>query len=181
MRPPRPPPTATGRRHCGRHWNPAPAIAIFPPMIDALYSDRILKLAANMPRAGRLAAPQGTAEGVAKLCGSTVVVDVVLDDQGRVADFAQDVRACALGQACAAIVGESVIGATIEELETARDQLKAMLKEAGPAPTGRFAGLAILETVRDYPARHASTMIPIEAAAAAARQALDRTRIAGAA
>lgn len=150
-------------------------------MIDALYSDRILKLAANMPRAGRLAAPEGSAERVAKLCGSTVVVDVVLDDQGRVADFAQDVRACALGQACAAIVGEAVIGATLGELETARDQLKAMLKDNGPAPTGRFAGLAILETVRDYPARHASTMIPIEAATQAVRNALDRTRIAGAA
>ena len=148
-------------------------------MIDALYSDRILKLAANMPRAGRLAAPEGSAERVAKLCGSTVVVDVVLDDQGRVADFAQDVRACALGQACAAIVGEAVIGATLDELETARDQLKAMLKDNGPAPTGRFAGLAILETVRDYPARHASTMIPIEAATQAVRNALDRTRIAG--
>ena len=150
-------------------------------MIDALYSDRILKLAANMPWAGRLAAPQGTAERVAKLCGSTVVVDVVLDDQDRVADFAQDVRACALGQACAAIVGEAVIGASVEELEAARDQLKAMLKDAGPPPTGRFAGLAILQTVRDYPARHASTLIPLEAAAAAVRKALDRTRIAGAA
>jgi len=150
-------------------------------MIDALYSDRILKLAANMPRAGRLAAPQGTGERTAKLCGSTAVVDVVLDAEGRIADFAQDIRACALGQACAAIVGESVIGATIEELESARDQLKAMLKENGPAPTGRFAGLAILETVRDYPARHASTLIPIEAAVDAARRALDRTRLAGAA
>lgn len=150
-------------------------------MIDALYSDRILKLAANMPRAGRLAAPEGSAERVAKLCGSTVVVDVVLDDEGRVADFAQDVRACALGQACAAIVGAHVIGASLDELETARDQLKAMLKEAGPAPSGRFADLAILETVRDYPARHASTMLPLDATVAAVRQARDRTRIAGAA
>jgi len=150
-------------------------------MIDALYSDRILKLAAHMPRAGRLAEPQGSGERVAKLCGSTAVVDVVLNADGRIADFAQDIRACALGQACAAIVGESVIGATIEELETARNQLKAMLKENGPAPTGRFAGLAILETVRDYPARHASTLIPIEAAVDAARRALERTRLAGAA
>jgi len=150
-------------------------------MIDALYSDRILKLAANMPRAGHLAEPQGSAERVAKLCGSTVVVDVVLDDHDRVADFAQDVRACALGQACAAIVGEHIIGATLDEIETARDQLRAMLKDAGPVPTGRFSDLAILETVRDYPARHASTMIPLEAATAAVRQARDRTRTAGAA
>ncbi|MBN8553111.1 MAG: iron-sulfur cluster assembly scaffold protein [Caulobacterales bacterium] len=148
-------------------------------MIDALYSDRILKLVANMPRAGRLAEPQGTAERVAKLCGSTVVVDVMLDAEGSVAGFAQDVRACALGQACAAIVAEQIIGATLEEVEMARDQLRAMLKDAGPAPTGRFADLAILETVKDYPARHASTMIPLEAAADAVRQALDRTRIAG--
>lgn len=150
-------------------------------MIDALYSDRILKLAANMPRAGRLAAPEGSAERVAKLCGSTVVVDVALDDDGRVAEFAQDVRACALGQACAAIVGAHVIGVSLDEIETARDQLQAMLKAAGPVPTGRFADLAVLETVKDYPARHASTMIPLEAAAAAVRQALNRTPIAGAA
>lgn len=150
-------------------------------MIDELYSARVLKLAANMPRAGRLPVPQGSAERVAKLCGSRAVVDVTLDTEGRVADFAQDVKACALGQATAAIVGEAVIGASVEELEAARDQLKAMLKAGGPAPTGRFAGLAVLETVRDYPARHASTLIPLEAAAAAARQALDRTRLAGAA
>lgn len=150
-------------------------------MIDALYSDRILKLAANMPRAGRLAEPQGTGERAAKLCGSTAVVDIVLDAEGRVIDFAQDIKACALGQACAAILGENVIGASVEELVTARDQLKAMLKENGPAPTGQFAGLAILETVRDYPARHASTLIPLEAAVDAARRALERTRLAGAA
>jgi NifU-like protein involved in Fe-S cluster formation len=150
-------------------------------MIDALYSDRILKLAANMPRAGRLAQPQGSAERVAKLCGSTVVVDVVLGAEGRVADYAQDVRACALGQACAAIVGEHIIRASLEEIETARDQLRAMLKDGGPVPTGRFGDLAILEAVRDYPARHASTMIPLEAAAEAVRQALARTRLAGAA
>ena len=143
-------------------------------MIDELYSARVLKLAANMPRAGRLPAPQGSAERIAKLCGSRAVIDVTLDAEGRVADFAQDVKACALGQATAAIVGEAVIGASVEELETARDQLKAMLKANGPAPTGRFSGLAILETVRDYPARHASTMIPLEAAAAAARQAFEQ-------
>lgn len=150
-------------------------------MIDELYSARVLKLAANMPRSGRLAAPQGSAERVSRLCGSRAVVDVVLDAEGRVADFAQDVKACALGQATAAVVGEAVIGATVEEIEAARDALKAMLKSGGPAPSGRFAALAVLETVRDYPARHASTLVPIEAAAAAARQALERTSLAGAA
>lgn len=150
-------------------------------MIDELYSARVLKLAANMPRSGRLPAPQGSAERVSKLCGSRAVVDVVLGPDGRVADFAQDVKACALGQATAAVVGEAVIGASVDELEAARDALQAMLKAGGPAPEGRFAGLAVLETVRDYPARHASTLVPLEAAAAAARQALERTRLAGAA
>jgi len=150
-------------------------------MIDELYSARVLKLAANMPHSGRLPAPQGSAERVSRLCGSRAVVDVVLDAEGRVEAFAQDVKACALGQATAAIVGERVLGASVEELEAACDALRAMLKEGGPAPTGRFAGLSILETVRDYPARHASTLVPIEAAAAAARQALERTRLAGAA
>lgn len=150
-------------------------------MIDELYSARVLKLAANMPRSGRLPASQGSAERVSRLCGSRAVVDVVLGPDGRVADYAQEVKACALGQATAAVVGEAVIGASVEELEAARDALKAMLKSGGPAPEGRFAGLAVLETVRDYPARHASTLVPIEAAAAAARQALERTRLAGAA
>lgn len=150
-------------------------------MIDELYSARVLKLAANMPRSGRLPAPQGSAERVSRLCGSRAVVDVVLGPDGRVVDYAQEVKACALGQATAAVVGEAVIGASVEELEAARDALKAMLKSGGPAPEGRFAGLAVLETVRDYPARHASTLVPIEAAAAAARQALERTRLAGAA
>lgn len=150
-------------------------------MIDELYSARVLKLAANMPRSGRLPAPQGSAERVSRLCGSRAVVDVVLGPDGRVVDYAQEVKACALGQATAAVVGEAVIGASVEELEAARDALKAMLKPGGLAPEGRFAGLAVLETVRDYPARHASTLVPIEAAAAAARQALERTRLAGAA
>ena len=139
-------------------------------VIDDLYSARVLALAANMPRAGRLAAPQGSSEKVSKLCGSRVTVDLVLED-GRVADFAQEVKACALGQASAAVLGASVIGASVAELEAARDALRAMLKEGGPAPEGRFADLKVLETVRDYPARHASTMLAFEAAVEAARRA----------
>ena len=139
-------------------------------MIDDLYSARLLALAANMPRAGRLAAPQASVERHAKLCGSTVIADVVLEG-GRVADFAQDVRACALGQAAAAVLGEAVIGAEPAELESARDALRAMLKAGAPAPQGRFAALAALAPVRDYPARHASTLLAFEAAAAAAREA----------
>jgi NifU-like protein involved in Fe-S cluster formation len=139
-------------------------------MIDDLYSAKVLALAANMPRAGRLAAPQGSSEKVSKLCGSKVVVDVVLAD-GKVADFAQDVKACALGQASAAVLGEHVIGATVAELESARDALKAMLKDGGAAPEGRFADLKVLEVVRDYPPRHASTMLAFEAVVEAAHRA----------
>jgi NifU-like protein involved in Fe-S cluster formation len=141
-------------------------------MIDDLYSAKILTLAAHLPRSGRLAAPQGSAERVSKLCGSRAVVDVVLKD-GRVIDYAQEVKACALGQAVGSIVGEHIIGAEVSELEQARDALRAMLKSGGPAPVGRFADLATLAVVKDYPARHASTLVVIEAAAEAARKALE--------
>ena len=140
-------------------------------MIDDLYSAKVLALAANMPRAGRLAAPQGSSEKVSKLCGSRVLVDVALEN-GRVVDFAQDVKACALGQASAAVLGEHVIGASVQELESARDALKAMLKTGGPPPEGRFSDLKVLEVVRDYPPRHASTMLAFEAVVEAAQTAL---------
>jgi NifU-like protein involved in Fe-S cluster formation len=143
-------------------------------MIDELYSARILKAAANMPRAGRLANPDASAEKVSKLCGSRVVVDVTLKD-GRIADYGQDVKACALGQAAAAIMGEHALGASVEEIESARDALRAMLKEGGPPPEGRFADLAMLAPVKDYPPRHASTMLAFEATAEACRKALAAT------
>jgi len=143
-------------------------------MIDDLYSAKILKAAANMPRAGRLAHPDASAEKVSKLCGSRVKVDVVVED-GRVADYAQEVKACALGQAAAAILGEHVIGATVQEIESARDALRAMLKEGAPAPEGRFADLAMLAPVKDYPPRHASTMLAFEATTEACRLALAKT------
>lgn len=149
-------------------------------MIDDLYSAQLLKLAANLPRSGRLAAPHASVEKVAKLCGSRVLVDVVVDD-GRVVDFAQEVKACALGQAAAAVLGAHVIGATAAELEAARDQFRAMLKADGPAPEGRFSDLSLLAPVKDYPARHASTLLAFEAAAEAVRQAETRTSPAGAA
>ena len=151
-------------------------------MIDDLYSARILTLAANLPHAGRLAAPEGTGERVARLCGSKATVDVVLDAEGRVADFAQDVKACALGQAAAGVVGEVVIGATTEELRSTRDAMLAMLKSGGEGPEGRFEGLRALKQVADYPARHASTMVALEATLDAVSQALGtRTTLAGAA
>lgn len=140
-------------------------------MIDDLYSARILKLAANMPRAGRLAAPEGSAEKVAKLCGSRIVVDVTLDEAGRIADFAQNVQACALGQAAAAVLGENVIGADLDEIEAARDAFRAMLKTGGEPPQGRFKDLAVLQPVKDYPARHASSLLAFEAALAAVQAA----------
>ena len=140
-------------------------------MIDDLYSARVLALAANMPRAGRLASPDGSSQKVSKLCGSVVTVDLSLKE-GRVSDFAQDVKACALGQASAAVLGAHVIGASVEELTEARDALKAMLKQGAPAPEGRFADLKMLEAVKDYPARHASTMLAFEAAVEAAERAM---------
>ena len=156
-------------------------------MIDDLYSARILSLAANLPHSGRLAAPEGTAERVAKLCGSKAIVDVVLDDEGRVTDFAQTVKACALGQAAAGVVGESILGASAQEIVEARDAMLAMLKSGGDGPEGRFEGLRVLKQVADYPARHASTMVALEAVLDAVNQALEkhhsdtRTRLAGAA
>ncbi|MDP3660761.1 iron-sulfur cluster assembly scaffold protein [Phenylobacterium sp.] len=142
-------------------------------MIDDLYSARLLKLAANLPHSGRLAAPHASSEKISKLCGSRVVVDVTIDGD-RVADFAQDVKACALGQASAAVLGAHVIGASLEEIETARDAFRAMLKAGGAAPSGRFADIAMLEPVKDYPARHASTLLAFEAAAEAVREAMER-------
>ena len=139
-------------------------------MIDDLYSAKILKAAANMPRAGRLPDPDGSSEKVSKLCGSRVVVDVKVED-GRIVDYAQDVKACALGQAAAAILGEHAVGASCEEVEMARDALRAMLKAGGPAPEGRFADLAMLAPVKDYPPRHASTMLAFEATVEACRRA----------
>ena len=156
-------------------------------MIDELYSARILTLAANLPHSGRLAAPEGTGERVAKLCGSKAVVDVTLDAEGRVAGFAQDVKACALGQAAAGVLGEAVIGASVEEITDARDAMSAMLKSGGEGPEGRFEGLRALKLVADYPARHASTMVAIEATLDAVKQAIarktpdTRTSLAGAA
>ena len=151
-------------------------------MIDDLYSARILTLAANLPHAGRLPAPQGTGERVAKLCGSRATVDVTLDDEGRIAAFAQDVKACALGQAAAGVLGQHVLGASASEIAEARDAMTAMLKSGGDVPTGRFEDLRLLKQVADYPARHASTLVSIEATLEAVNAALAaRTRLAGAA
>ena len=138
-------------------------------MLNDIYNRRILELAGNIPRLGRLASPQATSRQHSKLCGSTVTVDLALAN-GRVSDYAQDVKACALGQAAASIVGRHVVGATPAELREVRDRVRTMLKENGPAPEGPWADAAVLEPVRDYRARHASTLLAFEAAAAAATE-----------
>ena len=131
-----------------------------------LYSSRILALAADIPHNERLSAPQATVKKRSPLCGSTVTVDVVVKD-GKIAEFGQDVKACALGQAAASVVGAAAVGRTRAEVETARDQLRAMLKEGAPAPLAPFDGLAVLEPARDYKNRHASILLTIEATAQA--------------
>jgi NifU-like protein involved in Fe-S cluster formation len=131
-----------------------------------LYSARILALAADMPHTTRLAQPDATVKRRSPLCGSTVTVDVTLRD-GRIADYAQDVKACALGQAAAALVGHAVIGCTRAQVETALDELKVMLKTDGPAPSAPFDGLEVLRPARDYKNRHASILLALEATAEA--------------
>lgn len=135
-----------------------------------LYSQRILGLAADIPHRGRLEAPQASVRKRAPLCGSTVSVDLDMAD-GRIARFGQDVKACALGQASAALLGRHVIGRSRAEIETARDQLKAMLKEGGPPPGPPFEGYEVLEPARDYRNRHASIMLALEATAEAMAEA----------
>jgi NifU-like protein involved in Fe-S cluster formation len=131
-------------------------------MLNDVYNRRILELAADIPRAGRLPHPGATATAHSKLCGSTVVVDLAMDG-GRVTDFAHDVRACALGQASSSIMARNVVGSDASELREVRDQMYRMLKENGPAPAGKWADLAVLEPVRDYKARHASTLLTFDA------------------
>ncbi|SHI30190.1 iron-sulfur cluster assembly scaffold protein [Wenxinia saemankumensis] len=135
-----------------------------------LYSGRILALTAEIPHLGRLDAPDGSARKRSPLCGSTVTADVRIED-GRVAEFAQDVKACALGQASAAILGAEAIGLDEATLARGRDQLKAMLKEGGPVPDAPFAELEVLEPARDYKNRHPSILLAFEAILAAMEEA----------
>ena len=127
-----------------------------------LYSGRILELAADIPLTERLEAPQATVRKRAPLCGSTVTVDLNVQD-GRIQSFGQDVKACALGQASAAILGGVVIGRTAEEIETARDQLRKMLKDGGDVPDAPFDAFEVLIPARDFKNRHASIMLALEA------------------
>ena len=132
-------------------------------MLNDVYNKRILELAADIPRQGRLARPHASATAHSKLCGSTVTIDLNLDD-GKVSDFAHDVKACALGQASSSIMARNVVGSTPAELREVRETVRRMLKENGAPPAdGKWQDVAVLEPVREYKARHASTMLTFDA------------------
>ncbi len=132
-------------------------------MLNDVYNKRILELAADIPRQGRLSAPQASATAHSKLCGSTITVDLSLDG-GKVSDFAHDVKACALGQASSSIMARNVVGSTSAELREVRETVRRMLKENGAPPQqGKWADIAVLEPVREYKARHASTLLTFDA------------------
>ena len=139
-----------------------------------LYSTRILALAADMPHVGRLAEPGASAMRRSPLCGSKVTVDVTLHN-GWIVEFAQDVKACALGQASASIAGQNMIGSTPAQVEGARDQLDAMLKGTGPVPTAPFDGFELLTPAIDYKNRHASILLVLQATADACADAASKS------
>jgi len=135
-----------------------------------LYSQRILALAADIPHAGRLSNPTASAKRRSPLCGSTVTVDLRVEG-GRITDFAQEVRACALGQASAAVAGAAMIGRSRDEILRARDELAAMLRDGGPVPAAPFGGYEVLAPARDYKNRHASILLVLDATAEAFEKA----------
>jgi len=139
-------------------------------MLNDVYNKRILELAAEIPRLGRLPHPDATATAHSKLCGSTVTVDLMLTD-GQVTDFAHDIKACALGQASSSIMARNIVGSTPQELRALRDSVRRMLKEnAAPPEAAKWADIAVLEPVRDYKARHSSTLLTFDAVVAALEQ-----------
>jgi NifU-like protein involved in Fe-S cluster formation len=142
-------------------------------MLNDIYNRRILELAADIPRLGRLPAPHASATARSRLCGSTVTVDLCLVD-GVVTDFAHDVKACALGQASSSVMARHVVGASADELRDVREAVRRMLKEDGPAPEGKWSDLAVLEPVREFKARHASTLLTFDAVVEAIDKAASR-------
>ena len=136
---------------------------------DDIYSQSILELAAAMPRTVRLAVPEATATAHSKLCGSTVAVDLVMEGD-VVTDYGQSVKACLLGQSAASVMGREVVGSNAAELRAVGSAMRRMLKEDGPPPQGKWRDLAVLEPVRDYKARHASTLLVFDAVEDAIRQ-----------
>ncbi len=138
-------------------------------MLNDVYNSRILELAGSIPRIGRIKNPDASATAHSKLCGSTVTVDLKMDGD-VVTDFAHEVKACALGQASSSIMARHVIGSKAEELRSLRETVRRMLKENGAPPTGKWADIAVLEPVRDYKARHASTLLTFDAVVSAIDQ-----------
>jgi NifU-like protein involved in Fe-S cluster formation len=149
-------------------------------MINEVYNKRIIELAGNIPRLGRLPEAQASATAHSKLCGSTVTVDLKMEGDA-VTDFAHEVKACALGQASSSIMARLVIGAKADELRNLRETVRKMLKENGAPPEGKWADIAVLEPVRDYKARHASTMLTFDAVVDAINQIEAKRRTAVAA
>ena len=129
---------------------------------EDIYSQRILELAAALPRTARLTAPEATAMAHSKLCGSRVTVDLTMAGD-TVSDYGQSVKACLLGQSSASVMGREIIGSSAEELRQVGAAMRKMLKAGGPAPKGRWGDLAALEPVKDYKARHASTLLVFDA------------------
>ena len=148
-------------------------------MLNDVYNSRILELAGTIPRIGRLADPDASATAHSKLCGSTVTVDLKMDGD-VVSDFAHDVKACALGQASSSIMARNVIGSKAQELRELRETVRRMLKENGTPPQGKWSDIAVLEPVRDYKARHASTLLTFDAVVSAIDE-IERKRAAVAA
>lgn len=138
-------------------------------MLDEVYNKRILELAGDIPNIGRLPHPDASATAHSKLCGSTVTVDLTMKE-GKVTDFAHEVRACALGQASSSVMARHVVGSGAEELRQVRETMRKMLKENGPPPAGKWSDLKVLEPVRNYQARHASTMLTFDAVVDAINQ-----------
>jgi NifU-like protein involved in Fe-S cluster formation len=149
-------------------------------MINEVYNKRIIELAGNIPRLGRLPEAQASATAHSKLCGSTVTVDLKMEGD-EITDFAHEVKACALGQASSSIMARHVIGAKADELRNLRETVRKMLKENGAPPEGKWADIAVLEPVRDYKARHASTMLTFDAVVDAVNQIEAKRRAAVAA
>jgi len=145
-------------------------------MLNEIYNDRILELAGNIPLCERLSECDGSSMQHSKLCGSKVIVDLKVSD-GVVTDYGQEVKACALGQAACSIMARNVVGSSLEELCKVRDQVFAMLKEGGEPPSGKWSDIAALQPVRDFKARHASTMLVFDAVCDVARQ--NQTSLAG--
>jgi NifU-like protein involved in Fe-S cluster formation len=155
----------------------APNTHVRAAMLNDVYNTRILELAGSIPRLGRMPQPDASATAHSKLCGSTVTVDLKMDGD-TVTDFAHDVKACALGQASSSIMARNVVGAKADELRDLRETVRRMLKENGAPPSGKWADIAVLEPVRDYKARHASTMLTFDAVVSAIDQIEQRQKAA---